>query len=246
MKWSNHEVTLLKSLYQKGYKIPKIAKILGRTVHSINRKLERLGITNRRKQYKWTSEQISLLKKLYPIVPNKELSKRIEKSPTAIHHKARLLGLRKVIIWKKDGKDVIRWNEDEERLLLESTPLLSTVELAKILGRDEKAVREKLRRLRGVRRSKKANFLGREGEMLAIKLLIEKNWKLVKRGTHQTPYDFVVYDERGNKLHINVKHGKKMVVTSTNIRNLSDLGSSAFLFITKTGDSYLLNISKIE
>jgi len=241
--WSNNEVAKLKTLYGTGYTLDEIARILGRTKNSINNKLRRIGMAKRFKERLWSKEDDKLLKELYPVLPVNEVAKRLNRTVASVYNRAIRFGIRKVFIWKKDGRDAVRWSEEEEKILTKNS-IFSASELAQILGRNEDAVRAKLRHLKLVRGNKKANFMGRKGERL-IKKELEMDWEIIKLGNYHTPFDFVI--KKGNEtLYVNAKYGKKVAISPANIRNLLNLGNSAIIYMTPEKDMYMFRIERMK
>lgn len=84
-------------------------------------------------------------KKLFPVTPNVDLSKKYDVTESTIRMWAAKLKLRK----KSWG-----WTKEEEQYLLKSYPNLMAIELAKTLKRSRWSVINKYRELKGLREQK--------------------------------------------------------------------------------------------
>jgi len=93
--WSRKEEALLMKMYP-GSSIPDIANQLGRSVWSVARKAQKLGL--RKSKPVWSEKELNLLKKLYPNKTAQQIADQIGRSVRATRLRIAKLGL------KKEGK----------------------------------------------------------------------------------------------------------------------------------------------
>ncbi|RLE64019.1 MAG: hypothetical protein DRJ47_08645 [Thermoprotei archaeon] len=99
MKWLPEEVEVLKKLYGKK-PAREIAKILRRSMYSIEKKARSLGL--HRQDY-WTKEEIEILEQHYTYASKEELLELLPKRTwNAIQNKAKQLGLKRRTRFKNE------------------------------------------------------------------------------------------------------------------------------------------------
>jgi DNA-binding CsgD family transcriptional regulator len=91
-KWTEEEITKLRELVSKGYNYIEIAKILGRSVHSVRIKARQLGI--RKQTYKqWSKEEEERLKELLKRHSLSEIARILGRTKSSVASKVWELGL---------------------------------------------------------------------------------------------------------------------------------------------------------
>jgi hypothetical protein len=131
--WTAHDVAILSELYPRCNN-SALAVRLGRSEWAVVGKARGLGLTEdcgrncRRwagRGRPWSSQEMNLLRALYPTTPNEDIAERIGRSRDAVHMKARQMELRKMEFW----------SEQEDQRLREAYQVCSYGELARRLGR---------------------------------------------------------------------------------------------------------------
>ena len=115
--WTEEEIKLLTELYPN-HSNEEIAKILGRSKPSVDKKAAQLGLkkseeyrrkvskqNNMKKEYTWTQEEVNFLMINFKTMTYKQLSEALGRSPSSIAHKARQLKLRKYAKHKKEEQN---------------------------------------------------------------------------------------------------------------------------------------------
>jgi hypothetical protein len=90
----------------------------------------------------WTSEEIKLLKKHYPVKDNDTVAALVGKSVRAIRAKAQVL---------KVKKSTRYWDKPDEDYLIKNWPVMSAVEIGQKLAKTKWAIINKYRELTGKR-----------------------------------------------------------------------------------------------
>jgi hypothetical protein len=137
--WTAHDVAILTELYRMLSNCD-LAIRLGRSEWAVVGKARGLGLTKdcgrncRRwagRGRPWSSQEMNLLRALYPTTPNEDIAERIGRRRNAVHMKARQMELRKMEFW----------SEQEDQRLCEAYRAYSYDELAQRLGRTLPAVK---------------------------------------------------------------------------------------------------------
>lgn len=105
--WTTFEEDLLKKLYAN-HSNEYIAKLLNKTIASVNSKGALLGLkksknyrqqvnklNNLHKRHAWTWDEVNFLKENYKKISYTEIAKLIKRTPNAVSQKARQLNLKK-------------------------------------------------------------------------------------------------------------------------------------------------------
>jgi len=187
---------------------------------------------------KWTDFEIENLRKLYPVLPNREVALRIDRTEESVKKKAWKLHLAKTYMRYKF------WSEEDVEALRKQYPMKSIRELANALNRTETSVELKAKRLRlrkDLEHRDKTTQIGLQGEEFAVKFLKRNGWEILDFGKSFggkigcTPYD-VIAEKDGKRFAINVKHmANRFGAFAFTTRNLTGLLKldipSAFLII---------------
>lgn len=137
--WTVRDIALLAKLYSTCNNRDLAAR-LGRSEWAVVGKARDLGLTKdhgrgyRRRSGEsrpWSTEETNLLRMLYPTTPNEDIAEQIGRTRSAVHMKARQLGLRKIEFW----------SEWEDQCLRDAYHMCSYDELAQRLGRTLLAVK---------------------------------------------------------------------------------------------------------
>jgi len=137
--WTAQDVAILTELYPRCNN-RDLAMRLGRSEWAVVGKARGLGLTKdcRRngrgragRGRTWSSQEVSLLRALYPTTPNEDIAEPIDRTRNAVHMKARQLGLRKMEFW----------SEQEDQYLRDAYHACRGDELARRLGRTLPAVK---------------------------------------------------------------------------------------------------------
>lgn len=140
-KWTTQEEEILKRCYEDDVDIADIYNALGcnHSIGSITEKAYKLGY---RKKHRWTSDDVNLLKEIYPTEPMYVV---LDYFPWAtvesIRCKAKQYGL------KSYNTNTHEWKPEEDKFIVENHNKMSDKEIAVELGRTFRAVkwrREKL------------------------------------------------------------------------------------------------------
>ncbi len=254
--WTEEEIAYLKIAYPTVY-TKDIAKKLNRSVCAVQLKANKIGLkketgwSHGRPAKRWTQDEDEFLKRHYEKDPHKEIAKKLGRTVKAVRRRVGMLGIKKVDIHSRGFVRRV-WTAEEEDLLLKLYPTTSIAEIARRLKRSYHSIWIKAQRL-GVNRKTEHVWKGgnpapnNEGERKAEIFLKERGWKIIERGTSNTPYDFVI--EKGNKKYsINVKfQGYLFSVLRTNLKRLEQCENPALLLITKEEDEiYLLPIQHLN
>ena len=94
---------------------------------------------------RWSADEISLLRELYPTMSPSQLSQRLTRPLTAVRQRAYEMGL------KTDGFNY--WSKKDEQFLKEHFSRRNTPSIAEELGRSLQAVKGKAQRM-GLKKSK--------------------------------------------------------------------------------------------
>jgi len=94
---------------------------------------------------KWSPEELSALKELYPHVPQRVLLERIQRPIRAIYLKANRLGIKR--LYQGDRRKD-RWTPEEVKVLVEKYATTSLRALAQELGKDRNTVCRKAKLLK--------------------------------------------------------------------------------------------------
>lgn len=143
------EAPAIVGTYQVGERVPKWKKLKRqsgydedelRTIKMIENKLER---TEKDKSGDfWSSTEEEYLEKTYGYMPTRELAETLNRTPSAIYHKADAMGL------EARARQERNWTAAEEEVLKEQYGQISTEELADELGRTKDAIWSKVQRMR--------------------------------------------------------------------------------------------------
>jgi len=162
-RWTEEEIQLLKKLYPIKFN-REIASILGRSIYSIEKQANRLGLKKKPIVFKkgtikmlrknemkpWSKKDIEKLKRLYPNLPTDEVAKILGRTVKAVKHKAYALGIKKQRdYFVRNGKKINRkrWTDEEIKILRELYPKESAKSIAKKLGRPVNSIWIKAERL---------------------------------------------------------------------------------------------------
>ena len=204
----------------------------------------------------WTKQEVEMLKKLYPTNSTRDLVDIFKRSYNSILGKAKSLGLKKDPAFLRETllkaqkracetrKD--SWTKsDLEKLKEMYESGLSIREIARILGRGEAATRVRASKL-GLRRAlDEANKNGRLGEKIAEDIIKHKGWKIIEKGTPNSPFDFIVEINR-KRFILNVKYSPQgFTVTKTNLERMFKLGQPAIMYLTDDGRCFFMEVSRI-
>jgi DNA-binding CsgD family transcriptional regulator len=91
-KWTEEEIAKLKELASKGYNYIEIAKVLGRSVHSVRIKARQLGIRKQTRKL-WTKEEEERLKELLKRYSLSEIARILDRTRSSVASKVWELGL---------------------------------------------------------------------------------------------------------------------------------------------------------
>lgn len=95
MKWTEEEVNLIKSNYEKMTDF-ELSKLLNRGIGQVSNKRRKLNLNNKKKFQKWTVDEIEILKEFSSEFSSTELTKLLPNhSAYAIQHKCKRLKIRK-------------------------------------------------------------------------------------------------------------------------------------------------------
>lgn len=145
LPWSNVDVERLIKLYPKSHD-KNLAILFGRAPDGVRGKARQLGL---KKDYAggykpnyswgtgWSTEEISLLRKLYPTTSNHDIAEILGRSFASVKGQAQQLKLKKMECW----------SQEETIFLKTHYQKMSNAKLAQQLGRTEGAVMSQLRML---------------------------------------------------------------------------------------------------
>jgi len=212
----------------------------------------------------WTESEIKTLCKMYPHHSINEISTTLKRSEQSVKDKASRLRLtstedRKDFVRKQRTRSILQacgfkiWTREEDNKLRMQYPRTSTRKLAQILGRSVCSIRNradllKLRKDMSFAEQYTGNetaFSGAEGERMAEIFLKKKQWKILKRGKNNSPFDFIVETQDGEKYAINVKHGSwGFAVDKSNLLRLSAIEAiPAILFVFNNKKAFFMPIN---
>lgn len=147
-KWTPEEDDLLKQLYPDMFNFELVDRF-GRSSDAICGRAGLLQLKKNWRKYdisryyrgkRWSKKEIQRLKKLYPIMPNSQLTKYFPKrSKEAIGAQASLHGLKKTYINQPYCPNYNLWREQKD-LLVKLYPTTDNKELAQLLGRTAGAI----------------------------------------------------------------------------------------------------------
>jgi len=150
LKWSDEEIELLKNNYEHE-SLDSIQEMLPRfELHKIRQKASKLGLKRKAKRnyskgYKvkrWTSDEVALLKQLYPYNTNEFIQSKINRFSTKeIRRKANSLNLNKLDDVKALEKEQLqnklhgerKWTDEEVDLLINNYEQLGSKGMVKLL-----------------------------------------------------------------------------------------------------------------
>jgi hypothetical protein len=147
-KWTENEISLAKDLYIKGISLSEISKQVNHSVGAITKKIQELGLSNRR--IDWTDEDIQKLKELYENgYTYPEIAFELGKTTRGCQAKAIRLGLKKkeCNVWLNNSRSDFWTKEDVDKLLDCADNYSSYEEISKIINRSIKAISCKLHEL---------------------------------------------------------------------------------------------------
>jgi hypothetical protein len=140
--WSKSDTQRFAELYCRNHD-HKLARIFGRTAEAIRTKGARMGLKkNWDEDFKpyhpfdvrrWSPLEITVLKRMHATHTFVDISDKIDRSPSAIAAKARLLKLRKQKLWTKR----------DDKLLQRNCKKKSYVQLARMLDRTPRAIEKR-------------------------------------------------------------------------------------------------------
>jgi len=153
--WTQQEEALLRKLYPDQFNF-ELAERFGRTTDALCTKAGQLRLKKNWRKYdpsrfkkgkRWSKEERSRLKKLYPQMPTSQLPKYFPKrSREAIAGQASMLGLRKTYIKQSYSPNYNLWREQKE-ILAKLYPTTDNKELARLLGRSKAAIQGQAQKL---------------------------------------------------------------------------------------------------
>lgn len=155
--WTQKDVQRLKRLYPKNHNT-KLADIFGRTIQSIRKKAQKLGIqkdddylTPQQNEIAWTETEIRKLREMYINSSNSEIAASLKRSKQAIQTKIKKLGLIRELkergLARKTKKGNNKWSDKELDILKRLYDKESKEYIAEKLERTPKAVAVKAGRL---------------------------------------------------------------------------------------------------
>lgn len=209
----------------------------------------------------WTEDEINLLKKLHPSMPNNEIARRLDRPRYSIENKAKKLGLIKSPEFKrkmyeklvemgleaKMKKGLMKlWTTKEDERLTQLCGKSFLSEIARQMGRSRSSVKDRLRKL-GLSCNNPARFSGLEGEKMAGSFFERSGWKIVRKGCGNKPFDFIV-QINGETYVLDVKHGSLSISrysTFERFMAVSRGDKHAFLYITPDKKIFFIPIEEI-
>lgn len=237
--WNNGELKVLRENYPtEGAK--KVSNLLPRhTIISIGARAYRLGIKmngkdrsrifrenlERTRRGKWSEEELKILREKYPTMKSKDVGDMIGRTAGTIKQKAHRMGIRK----SSFGKTICRRrisDEDNKRLLdLYLNKNYSIRKLEKEFHKSSSTICTRLRLLGVPPRDDRCKS-GLEGEEIATEFFGRVGWQILKRGNHNTPYDFLVKvngEDYAGKFLPGMQYGQPM--ERSPLRHISPLES---------------------
>jgi hypothetical protein len=147
--WTDKEIAELRRMYRDSTD-NEIAKKLGRTLSAVQSKIKKLklfqelrqlGLT-RRTRVLWTSEDIAILRKLYPVETNVQIAKLLGKTRSTVVRMAQKSGLTE--LFKKPGPSKeAPWTVVEDAFLKEHIYTWPVEKISKKLGRGVSSVKNR-------------------------------------------------------------------------------------------------------
>jgi len=92
--WSEHEVELLKRLFQQN-SVREISEQIGRPFNSVQQRAYKLGLRKQGLAPVWSKKELSLLRRLYPTRTAGQIAEQIGRTMPATMARIFRLGLRK-------------------------------------------------------------------------------------------------------------------------------------------------------
>lgn len=140
--WKPSEDAFLKANYAGKQSIPELARNLHRSENATYRRAIALGLTpSRRARREWKHKDIEYIRQNYTGKRSlSRLAKKLNRTETAIYHKAIELGKAKSIHRK-------RWNENEKQFLRDHYRTMTYEAIGNKLNRSTSAVSSMARRL---------------------------------------------------------------------------------------------------
>ena len=149
IEWNENQISQLKELYNKGFVIDEISKVVNRSNSAVSHKLKDLGLTGSRRIL-WTDEDIKQLKDLFDKgLSYPEIGKIMNKSPRGCQSKAVRFGWtrKECNVWK-DKKRADFWTDSEIETLKKCiSDGLFMPDILKLINRSQKCIFNKMHEL---------------------------------------------------------------------------------------------------
>ncbi len=132
--WSEEDIEYLKKHLDAPY--AELEKVLEKSTERIKSKIKDLGLKKRRPS-SWTTVQDAFLEENLNKLPVEELVEQLGKSKSVIKKRCRELKLKDAYFLDHE------WNEEQERLLIDSHGVMTISEVCKKIGRTYDSIRSK-------------------------------------------------------------------------------------------------------
>ncbi|GMC10398.1 hypothetical protein K5E_25370 [Enterococcus thailandicus] len=132
--WSEEDIEYLKKHLDSPY--AELEKVLEKSTERIKSKIKDLGLKKRRPS-SWTTVQDAFLEENLNKLPVEELVAQLGKSKSVIKKRCRELKLKDAYFLDHE------WNEEQERLLIDSHGVMTISEVCKKIGRTYDSIRSK-------------------------------------------------------------------------------------------------------
>lgn len=138
-KWTVEEEKFLSDNKHLTHK--EIAEKLNRPIGSVKKKIQKLGITAESEYFRWTSDKVEQLRKLYieEQLPSSQIAEKLNTTKQSVEMKIFKLGFRKDIY--------VEWSLEDLEYLKNFYKTKTYEQIAVDLGRTKDAVRSKFREL---------------------------------------------------------------------------------------------------